>query len=446
MSPQSRLNTSSQESQNFDLVVVSAYGRGNWMATELASRGWKVAMVDVTSTMRQAPWEDVEGPFGLLESHDVLPSQRARLADEGELVPVPGGFTMWLPEGPLEFRSELAPFLMRARNVPSEVESYLRRSGVKSRESERERKALSRLMYGRTWLAHFAHVFASNVHSENHSGLRTGSATPLFSSFAVRQATASGQAKGLKQVQASGVTVLNNAKVRDVRLSNKTVDAIEIEHEKGHGVERARAFVWCLSFEETKGISAEIASKLYPSGGPEATWAWERFRFDFEIPQAISSALPMWSVVIDDVDLAWTRANMMVLRRWPQAQALDVWLKIPSWMRTETGALASVLDDVTKSLARRLPEAKLSRQIADPSATETRPILWPVFESSQAQFVPPLASRRSSNFFFHAPDLWPALDWIGRFRFENGVVERLEDMKSKWDEAARKLAERSAKA
>ena len=129
---------------------------------------------------------------------------------------------------------------------------------------------------------------------------------------------------------------------------------------------------------------------------------------------------------------------MFVLRRWPQAHALDAWIKVPSWMRSDDGALGSVIADVSASIQRRLPGARLTKR----DRVGQRSLLWPIFDADQASFSP----LKSPNFFFDAPDLWPSLDWLGRFRFENGIVETLEKMKAKWDEAARKLAERNAKA
>ncbi|MES2857103.1 MAG: hypothetical protein V4692_14640, partial [Bdellovibrionota bacterium] len=195
------------ESQIFDLVVVSAYGRGNWAAMELANRGWKVVLADVTEQLGALAPEDSEGPFGLLEAQDLLPSQRARLADEGELENVAQGFSIWLEEGPLEFRSEITPFLLRARGIPESVDGYLRRTSAKSSETERDRRTISRLVYDRNWLAQFAHSIHSTVHRQNHVAVESGNASPLFSAFSVRQTTDAGPQRGLKHCQTVGVTV-----------------------------------------------------------------------------------------------------------------------------------------------------------------------------------------------------------------------------------------------
>lgn len=425
----------STEAPLFDLVLLSAYGRGNWIATQLAASGWKVSLIDVTANLGRSAWEDVEGPFGLLESEDVLANQRKSLADEGELVAVPGGFTMWLEDGPLEFRSELTNFLVRARSLATEAETYVRDAKLGLGESAR--RGLAKLMYSRNWLAQFAHVFAARGHSENHVAIQNGGEpSPLFSPYSIRRLTADGHSRGLKVAQAAGVTVRNAAKIREIRVgAGGFVEGADIEFDGGSGLERGRAFLTCLSLDETILLGGGLG--LYPKGTPKPVWSWERIRFTLEAPLAIRSALPHWFVAIDDVDLAWTRANMYVVKRSPSSDALDVWVKVPTWMREESAAFAAVAGDVGASLSKRLPTAKLA--FAD-LARDSR-IVWPVYEANDLE----TATLKSKNMFFSAPGLWASCDWLGRFRHESAIVVQLEKMKAQWDAVARKAAARQQK-
>ncbi len=130
-----------------DAVIVSAYGRGNWLASELASRGWQVTLVDVTESL--GPWapEDAEGPFGLVEASDLLPSQKTRLLEEGEMLTADSGFTIWLKEGPIECRSELSSHNLANYEFPKSVESYLRKQGLPDKETERAFQSLAKLSF-----------------------------------------------------------------------------------------------------------------------------------------------------------------------------------------------------------------------------------------------------------------------------------------------------------
>lgn len=416
--------------KNFDLVVVSAFGRGHWLALEFASRGWRTALLDVTPSLGEFDERDVEGPFGLLEASELHPSQRARLVDEGEFAQVAGGFTLWLPEGPLEFRSELTPFLLRARDIPHEVEAYLRQPSFESKEALGERRSLRKLQYAHSWLAQFAHSFSSAAHYENYVALDSDAVAPLFTPYGLRQLTPAGVAKGFQVLQTAGVTVQQNARLRSLSFEGKS--AVSLETEDGV-VRQGRAFVWCLSYEETKTISDSLLRALFPANWPEAPWAWQRLSFSVSDP-AFLPMLPLSCVVIQDADLAWTRANMIVLRRREGEARFDAWVKIPTWMRREKPAYEQVQNEVRTTLEKRFPGVHLEE-----IEQERTPLLWPIWSGDEFDVVQGAAApRRGPNVFFDSPGVWTSLDWMGRFRHENTIAARLEKLKTQWDAAARK--------
>lgn len=434
-------------SQSFDLVVVSAFGRGNWLASEFASRGWRVSLLDCTSSLGTFDPRDVEGPFGLLEASDLHPSQRARLVDEGEFTPVAGGFTLWLSEGPLEFRSELTPFLLRAREIPSEVETYLRQPSFDSKEALGERRLLKRLQYSHAWLANFAHSLTAAAHSENYTALDAVGETHLFAPYGLRQLTPAGIARGFQNCQNVGVSVRTGVRLAEFSFDGKAAASFAYDDASGsRAVEHARSFVYCLSCEETRVLSDALMRTLFPEGGADAPWAWHRLTYSFSDAEFLKS-LPLSFVAIDDVDLAWTRANMIVVRRRDgagaggEAAVLDAWVKVPVWMRRERAAYDQVQEEVRLTLERRLPGVRLEEVDQD-----LTPLLWPIFNADEfGEMKRRKAPRSSPNLFFDAPGVWDSLDWMGRFRHENGIVSRLEKLKTQWDAAARKAEAAAAR-
>ncbi len=415
-------------STTYDLIVVSAFGRGQWIASELAGQGWKTALVDVSDQVATISDIDAEGPFGLFESQELLPSQRARLADEGEFAAVAGGFTLWLPEGPLEFRSELTPFLLRARDIPEEVETYVRHSGSKAKEGEREKRQIKKLQYSHSWLAQFAHSLTAATHHENHVALESNTAAPLFSPYGLRQLTATGLAKGVQVAKTAGVSLRPKSKIVDLRFDGKSVDAIEIQGDVS-GAERGRAFVWCLSYDETKRVSEKLAARLFPKAWPEAQWGWQRLTFETS-PSDLLLSLPLSVTVIDDVDLAWTRANMVLVRRRENESSFDAWVKVPTWMRRETPVFAGVVDEVKRLLERKLPGVTLTQK-----GDLLSPLQWPIYTIED---FAALGAAKSPNLFFDAPGFWSSIDWLGRFKVESLIVEKLMKLKTIWDAAERK--------
>ncbi len=417
-----------------DLVIVSAFGRGNWLATEFATRGWRVSLLDATAQLGNFNEKDIEGPFGLLEGQNLQPSQRARLADEGEFAPVASGFSLWLPEGPLELRSELTPFLLRARNIPFEVESYLRQPELNSKESESERRGLRRLQYSRSWLAQFAHSLASASHHENYVALESEAAAPLFTPYSLRQLTAHGTAKGFQTCHGAGVNVHPGVELTDFKFDGKIALTVTYRDDKDkETTQHARAYVWCLSFEETKKISDSLVRAMFPQNWPEAPWAWQRVSFDAS-PADLLEMIPLSVAVIDDVDLAWTRANLILLRRRAGESRFDAWMKVPTWMRRETEAFEQVRNEVRANLEKRFAGVTLTDLREDMT-----PLLWPIWSKEEfATLQSRCAPRRSPNLFFDSPGVWTSLDWLGRFKHESSVALKLEKLKTQWDTAARK--------
>ena len=56
---------------NSSVVLVSAFGRGHWLAANLVAEGIPVDLIDVTERMGVWPVEDTEGPFGFFKNEKV---------------------------------------------------------------------------------------------------------------------------------------------------------------------------------------------------------------------------------------------------------------------------------------------------------------------------------------------------------------------------------------
>lgn len=436
-----------------DVVIVSIYGRGNWLATELAQRGWKVTLVDVSEKL--GAWDpiDAEGPFGFFESADLLPSQVSRFDVEGEAVLAERGFVLWLPEGPIEFRGDMTTFFaqtLRDRGLTEDVEKYLRLAAVPTKESERERKVIARKPFEAVWLAHFAHQLASNRYHENHEGLNGSVPLPLFNPFSFRRSTTDGWAKSLKACRTAGLVVRSRAHVKDARVSGRMMDAIEIEDERA-GVERGRSFVWMLSSGETEKLGRHLRDVLFPRGHVEAEWLWARYEYDLT-GKIHADQVPGFAVMMDDVLLPWTHSNMMVFRtRAAEARQVDVWARVPAWARFDRSYHVTLAEEIRQKLAKRLPHSKPvltalpldvrgadeSGQVPEKTRDEMGPPRQPVYSE---HLLSSLSHLKASNLFFDGPEQGESIDWLGQFRRQRDLLEQLEKLKAQWDEAARKAA------
>jgi hypothetical protein len=423
-----------------DTVIVSAFGRGNWLAQELARQGWQVTLVDVSEQLGAWSPEDIEGPFGFFEGQETLASQRSRIEDEGISKEPVGGFTLWLPEGPLEFRSSLTPFLLRRKNVPEAVESYLRKSADKNGEAARDRKSLVSKPFAETWLAHFAHQLASPVIAENHLALQSSEPSPLFARFFVRDGARDTRSLGLRACLDTGVVVRSRAKIKDVRLSAGMVDVIEVEVEEGKsGAEQTRSMVWMLSSLETRVCPPSVHAALFPKNGAEPSWYWARFRVGLRGPLN-EDQIPGYVAVLEDPCLPWTHSNFMILRSAPGAKAVDAWLRIPYRARNDRGYFEKMAHDIERTLGDRFPQSA-PQTMQFPLETKESPAPFVVWDPGALERISRL---RSGNLFFASPEEQGSLDWLGGFRAQALALGKLQKLKERWLAAEAKEARRSA--
>lgn len=435
-----------------DVVIVSIYGRGNWLASELAGRGWKVSLVDVSEKMGEWEPEDCETPFGMFETSDLIPSQSTRLSDEGESVVLPNGMTILLPDGPIEFKGELTSHQLERREWSTKhrtrqktedqfyvqnhigplVEGYLRWNDAPEKDKRNLRRLLSVRPFEETWLAHLAHQMASTKFVENSEGLSLEWPSPLFSNFVIRQVTASSWQKGLKACQLAGVKVRAHAGVRDMRRSGRLFDAIEVQDDRS-GVERGKSLVWMLSSSETAYLPGVTFSSLFPRGETKPAWYWTRFKVAIE-GRFFEDLLPLHAVMIEDVFLPWSHSNLLILRKRAEGKELDVWMKVPIWARTDKGYLSALRFEVEEVLRNRFPQSS-PRVIGLPPETKVSldhlgPPRFPVYECGDWEKHHPL---KAPNIFFDGPETWVTMDWLGMYRRQNKTLLRLEKLKSYWD-------------
>ena len=431
-----------------EVVIVSIFGRGNWLASELAMRGLNVTLVDVSERMGVWAPEDAGGPFGISESPDLTASQRTTLIGDCEMQSCERGLTIWLKEGPIECRSELTSFELRKRNVSSLAEEYSRKISTQvsladpnqEREIANLRRLLERQPFEENWLAHWAHQLAANVYVENHRACSHGRALALFAPLTLRHLTRKSISQGLQACQASGVTIRRKANIRDVRITGRLIDAIEIDDERA-GIERGRTFVWMLSGEETLRFDTPVHATLYPNGSMGPDWYWSRFQVELQGDGAAKTWLPPWVSLIEDPFLPWTHSNMMILKTTSRAGAYDVWLKLPVWARFDGKYLNHMRDEMLARLTERLPSLKptlLSMPIESEMAREK--LGCPRFPIYSEQSIGRTDALDAANVFFDGPERWSSLDPLGQLQSQSQIFTRILAIKEQWD-AERRRAE-----
>ena len=408
-----------------DVVIVSAFGRGNWLASRLAVEGMKVVLVDVSEHMGFWTPEDWEGPFGFFRSERLQQSQLERLIEDDPEESVDTGFTVWLKSGPIEMKGPLADFSLDTLGASKTAQGYLLRYDSLSADQRKLlQKDLVKIDFAKAWIAHLAHQFSTNALSiEKSSFSLTGEPLPIFAPFYFRRVSRHGLRRGLDLLENKGVKVFSPAKVVDIAIAKGTVEGIEIESDFS-GVLFANNFLWMLSSEESERLGENVRAKFFPQGWLEPDWFWMRFGLDIEnaVPPPF---LPNHFLVIEDLNLTWTHENLLCCQKSVKEGLLDVWARIPTRQRFHRTYMEDIVDRACKLLSARLSlPVKCVRMPQDYLYDQSQigPARFPVFSPNKlARFAP----HEYENCYYDSPETWGGLDWHSQFRSQAMIAQKL---------------------
>ncbi|MBX7230795.1 MAG: hypothetical protein K1X29_01790 [Bdellovibrionales bacterium] len=413
-----------QENLDYDVAVFSAFGRGNWMATELANRGFKVQLFDVTTSLGRWAPEDWEGPFGFFQSNELSESQLLHLQQESYVDPVRRGFSLWPAEGPMDFRGPLISYHLETIEALKIAKKYLPENPLTLKEKEALKDQLFGMDYQQTWVVQFAHQLAATRYQNNAVAMNFGDPLPLGSPFALRRVSRKSLQVALENCQKQGVETYSEVKIEDVSIASRDCVGVQISGPISRVV-KAKNYVWCLSGAETKTLSISASLHLYPRGILSAQWNWMRWRIQGN-DERYKEVLPLHWVMIGDVNLSWTHDNLLIVQRCEVSSLFDVWCRVPVSCRFQRNYLESLAQKIENFVNQRIPQfqARVQNQPQDYHYNEEDlgPPLFPVFDSHQWLNWSALPLK---NFFHDGVEWIKNMDWTGRMLNQTNIIDVL---------------------
>lgn len=418
-----------------DVVVVSAFGRGIWLAQELARQGTTVTLVDVSEKLGHSEPEDWNGPFPLLKSNQFNEAQWKFLSEGTSLEEVENGFTFWLPTGPWELKGPLFNFLGEKIQVSSEVLRYLK-DFHSFHDTDRKilRGKIERMTGRENWLAYFAYQIASCVYTSERIVLEDSIPLALFAPCFIRQTNQNTNDTKFKLLEKAGVRLFLNAKIEDLSVQSRVLDGIEIASERS-GIITGKKFVWMLTGEETRRFNPRVLNAIYSDGVVESSWCWVRFLLKVgEGPER--DVLPAAFAVAKDVHLPWTHANMSMVERTNKPGIFRAWMRVASGRRFQRSYMTEMSNDLIEELRKRIPATKIEVEQMPPEFhfgfEELGPPRHPVLLK---QDVRRISRNKLHNVHYVCPEDGGGLDWGTRISVENRTLsiiqkERREETKN----------------
>ncbi|MCB0419852.1 MAG: hypothetical protein KDD61_02590 [Bdellovibrionales bacterium] len=407
-----------------DVVLVSVFGRGNWLAAELAERGLKVALVDVSSSMGRWTPEDWEGPFGLFRSEFLTPLQNARLHEEDDEDAIPDGFCLWLKSGPMDFTGPLSPFLLEQSQLSKECLDYVAQfDSLSDDQRKKAQKILEEQSFSKKWLAYFAHSLASSKFAVSTKSLEVSRPLPLFSPHYIRRVSRRGANRSLEWLREKGVEVYEGATLEDLLITEGRCEGIEVRS-LGSGTIHGSRFLWLLTSEETARFS-RVSRHLYPQGPLAPDWVWMRYRVGMQENEVLNS-LPDKFVIIQDIELEWVHENLCLVQKSVSSLQWDVWVRIPNAHRFRRSYVLELSEKIVALLNSKIPGALVALldmpQDYQYDESEIGPSRHPIFSE---RMLKGLQRTSLKNVFFNSPENWSTLDWTGQLQSQETLCKEV---------------------
>lgn len=409
--------SSSLEKQS--VAIISAYGRGDLLATELKVRGFDVTLVDVSNGLVKRSYPDLDGPFPVARPNPILPAHLEWLMTQS-FDEISNGFCVWLKNGPIEFRGKLSSFYNEKIKAVGKFREFIEQLGAAPQKKSELNRRLEELDFEDRWLVELAYTFACNELRPLSECHRSGQPFPFHQALDIPIFTDANFNKVQTELRASGVRWMQTEGVSDVQVERGAVKEIELNLGRKEVLE-CRYYVWCLSTEETEAISKKAAEKLFGSSIIHSDWAWRRFQVHTG-KSSFDTIVPKYLLMIGDIHFPWAYDNMAVLKR-RKPELSDLWVRLPSENSRKPDQLKAFTEKLDKMLHERFP--RWSMRLEAP--WDEGPPLYPVFEPETKDAFGKL---KLSNFIFEGAEVLDRLDWAGRFEKQSESLMRLQAMRN----------------
>lgn len=427
-----------------DIVLVSVFGRSNWLALELSQLGLNVTLVDLSEQFGHWAPEDWEGPFGLFQSELLSQSMMARLHEEDYFDSVDEGFVIWLPTGPIDLMGTHSAYLLEKNGISVEALNYIQRfDSLNVKDKQKIKKEFEASSFRASWFVELSHQLASPAYYSNTQGLKSVRPLPLFSPLSIRRVSRKGYERSLSYVESKNVNVVRKARLKDIYSVKKQIESLEVESPHFSGVLLADQFVMSMSSSELLHISKRLSEQLKPSV-IEPAWVWMRYRFELTGTDLIST-LPKKMVVINDLDLNWTHSNLALVQKTVSENEFDFWLRLPNAHRFNRDYLEKIGADVLQKFKARIPDCQ-SRVVSLPQESQydystLGPSRYPIYNENDLKSV-----KGSSyyNLHFDSPEQWDLLDFTGQHLHQKTIFENIRNWKMERDQKRARLEAQAA--
>lgn len=409
-----------------DIVIVSAFDRGSWLALELSKKFENVCIIDVSDSLGRWTPEDWEGPFGYFHTQYQENSSFAVWAEGESVRQSRKGISFWLKEGPLELKGPLYKFKRQKLEISEYLEDYITNFKETDKNTlKSKQESILNTEFKSTWLAHMSHQLAGNVWRENYDAISPTPPLPLFSKHSFKTPSHSSRIDRLTKLSDMGVEVWKNSKILDLIVEKKDFQGIEVKSGGASAIIQSKNWIWMLSSEESQWLNSSMTDVLFNSAVLEPEWVWVRYRLKWEKNLAIQS-IPSQFIFIKNLNLPWGHENLVYCNQGIRDNEWDCWIRIPRRERFRKDYLEMTKNKLVNEFYKRVPTLKLASeefpQEYKYSYDELGPARFPIFNGNDFK---KLIRNDFDNLIWDGPEKWNRLDVIGMLDRHSLIKQKL---------------------
>jgi hypothetical protein len=381
----------------WQVTLVTAFGRGESLALALAEKGFAVRIVDFSKSLPEYLSRG-SGPFPLALPGGALANL---LPEHGHIQEfaksLPRGLSFWMERGPIELDGPMAGFYLQSRRDVQVWKNDARTD-----------------VFEDVWLKNFLAQWASPLWSQSWESAGSGR-FPASERLGLLSHTQEARVIGFERAKALDIDYREGADLDDVETDGKKLMRVL----SGQAFTSSR-WIWCLSSYETYLLNETAAAQVFPRGVRRPDWCWMSLEGHVQRGPWVEG-LPDYSIVIGDVCLPWVYGNVAVMRRLETGH-FRVWVKVPFARAQERESRQLWADEVLSILNRRLPQAGWK---VDADKWRICPHSW-IFERPIEKGM--LTHWKNWNWL--APESLDRLDFAARFSAEAGTFQKLVEWRA----------------
>ena len=294
--------------KRYDVILFSILGRGHWLASELSTKGLRVALLDCSALVTKSSQEQSEGPFGYFKTSQLRHSQIELLTLSSHLVE--NGFSVLSDQGPFEYNGPLSLYhLNQMMNSDSILETAF-------------------LGQKLNYINLLQYEYSSQFYRKNVEYFKSGSKLNLRDQFFVRFPDEESRASELMHLQKIKVDVYQNCLLTGTSFSKKDhLESVEVKSaNQESAVLSADKFIFCLTPDQLTKMTLD-SNNYFELNLPRPLFTWAMF--DFKIQLEGKYQLPLYFLLLADVDQHWVGENYLLIKKSKEAERYNVWCKIP---------------------------------------------------------------------------------------------------------------------